>query len=101
VCELVNSPRVRLLYDIYHMQIMEGDIISTIRQGHSCFAHYHTAGNPGRSDLDDTQELYYPAIVRAILETGHLGYIGHEFFPKDDAITALTVAFDVCNVTTG
>jgi len=99
VCEMVNSLRVRLLYDIYHMQIMEGDIISTIRRDHAFFAHYHTAGNPGRSDLDDTQELYYPAIVRAILETGDQGYIGHEFFPKADPITALTAAFQVCNVT--
>ncbi len=98
VCEMVASPRVRLLYDIYHMQMMEGDIISTIRQSYLFFGHYHTAGNPGRNDLDEAQELYYPAIVRAILDTGYEGYIGHEFFPKGDPVTALKAAFDVCNV---
>jgi hydroxypyruvate isomerase len=100
VCQMVDSPRVKLLYDIFHMQIMEGDIINTIRQNHAYFGHYHTAGNPGRHDLDDTQELNYPAIVRAILETGYDGYIAHEFFPKGEAIAALKAAFDTCNVET-
>jgi hydroxypyruvate isomerase len=95
---MVDSPRVKLLYDIYHMQIMEGDIIRTIRQHHAAFAHYHTAGNPGRNDLDDTQELYYPPIVRAIVETGYDGYLGQEFIPKGDPIAALKAAFDLCNV---
>ncbi len=98
VVRMVDSPRVKLLYDIYHMQIMEGDIIRTIRQHHAAFAHYHTAGNPGRNDLDDTQELYYPPIVRAIVETGYDGYLGQEFIPKGDPIAALKAAFDLCNV---
>ncbi|HLU08925.1 MAG TPA: TIM barrel protein, partial [Oceanobacillus sp.] len=98
VCQRVNSPHVKLLYDIYHMQIMEGDIINTIRQSYSYFGHYHTAGNPGRGDLDDQQELYYPAIVRAIAETGYDGYIGHEFFPKGDPVAALKAAFEVCSI---
>jgi hydroxypyruvate isomerase len=98
VCQMVASPNVNLLYDIYHMQIMEGDIINTIRQNHVYFGHYHTAGNPGRGDLDDTQELYYPAIIRAILDTGYTGYVGHEFFPKGEPLASLKAAFDTCNV---
>jgi hydroxypyruvate isomerase len=98
VCQMVDSPRVRLLYDIYHMQIMEGDIIRTIRAHHAFFAHYHTAGNPGRNDMDDTQELNYPPIMRAILETGYDGYIGHEFIPKGDPIAALRAAYELCDV---
>ena len=98
VCDLVQSPRVKLLYDIYHMQIMEGDIIRTIRDNHFYFAHYHTAGNPGRRDMDDTQELYYPPIVKAISETGYTGYVGHEFIPKGDIVQALETAFKLCEV---
>ena len=98
VCEEVASPRVKLLYDIYHMQIMEGDIIRTIQQRHAQFAHYHTAGNPGRRDIDDTQELNYPPIMRAISETGYDGYVGQEFFPKGDPIAALNAAFRLCVV---
>jgi hydroxypyruvate isomerase len=89
VCDAVGSPRVKLLYDIYHMQIMEGDIIRTIEAAHPWIAHYHTAGNPGRNDLDDEQELNYSAIFEAIKETGYNGYIAHEFVPKDDPVTAL------------
>ena len=99
VCEMVGSPRVKLLYDIYHMQVMEGDIIRTIREGHAYFGHYHTAGNPGRHDLDEGQELYYPAIMRAILATGYDGYVSHEFIPRGDPLAALKAAFDHCNVT--
>lgn len=99
VIEMVDSPRVKLLYDIYHMQIMEGDVIRTIQDNHAHFAHYHTAGNPGRNDLDETQELYYPPIMRAILNTGYDGYVGQEFIPKSDPIAALKAAFDLCNVT--
>jgi hydroxypyruvate isomerase len=99
VCEMVGSPRVKLLYDIYHMQIMEGDIIRTIRDCHAHIGHYHTAGNPGRNDLDAGQELYYPAIMRTILATGYDGYVGHEFIPRGDPATALKAAFDHCNVT--
>lgn len=96
VCERVASPRVKLLYDIYHMQIMEGDVIRTIQTYHQHFAHYHTAGNPGRRDPDATQELNYPAIYRAIANTGHTGYIGHEFTPSGDPLDALKAAYTAC-----
>jgi hydroxypyruvate isomerase len=98
VCRMVNSPRVKLLYDIYHMQIMEGDIMRTIRDNHSFFAHYHTAGNPGRHEIDETQELNYAPIIRTILETGYEGYLGQEFIPLGDPIAGLKQAFDLCNV---
>ncbi len=98
VCQMVNSPRVKLLYDIYHMQIMEGDIIRTIRDNHHVFAHYHTAGNPGRHELDETQEINYKPIIRTILETGYEGYLGQEFIPLGDPIAGLKQAFDLCNV---
>jgi hydroxypyruvate isomerase len=101
VCELVKSPRVRLLYDIYHMQIMEGDIIRTIQQHHQWFAHYHTAGNPGRHDLDETQEINYPPIFRAIAETGYQGYVGHEFIPRGDPLEALQTTFALCERSVG
>jgi hydroxypyruvate isomerase len=96
VCNLVKSPRVKLLYDIYHMQIMEGDIIRTIQAAAEVIGHYHTAGNPGRHEPDDTQELNYPAIVRAIQMTGYTGYIGHEFIPSRDPITVLRATFELC-----
>ena len=99
VCKGVNSPRVKLLYDIYHMQIMEGDLIRTIRDNIEYIGHFHTAGNPGRHDLDDTQEIYYPGVMRAIAETSYYLYVGHEFTPKGDAIAAMQTAFDTCNVT--
>lgn len=98
MCEQVGSPRVGLLYDIYHMQIMEGDIIRTIRDHGKHFLHYHTAGNPGRRDMDETQELYYPPIMRAIAETGYTGYVGHEFIPKGDLGEALEAAYRLCDV---
>ncbi len=98
VCQLVGSPKALLLYDIYHMQIMEGDIIRNIRDYHQYFGHYHTAGNPGRRDMDETQEMYYPAIMRAVAETGYTGYVGHEFIPKGDVIEAIQAAYDTCNV---
>ncbi|MBV8481374.1 MAG: TIM barrel protein [Verrucomicrobia bacterium] len=93
VCQAVGSPRVKLLYDIYHMQIMEGDVIRTIRTFHPLIAFYHTAGNPGRNDLDETQELNYAAILKAIKETGYTGYIAHEFIPKADPVAALGAMF--------
>jgi len=98
VCDIVDSPRVKLLYDIYHMQIMEGDIIRTIRDYHTYFAHYHTAGNPGRRDMDETQEMYYPPIAKAVSDTGYTGYFGHEFIPKGDVIEALEAAYKLCDV---
>jgi hydroxypyruvate isomerase len=97
VCERVNSPRVKLLYDIYHMQIMEGDIIRTIRENIKWIGHFHTAGNPGRNDMDDTQELNYAGICRAIAATGYSLYVGHEFVPKGDPIEALRQTFELCN----
>jgi hydroxypyruvate isomerase len=97
ICEQVASPRVKLLYDIYHMQIMEGDIIRTIRENIRWIGHFHTAGNPGRQDMDDTQELNYRAICRAIAATGYDLYVGHEFRPKGDPIEALRHTFAICN----
>jgi hydroxypyruvate isomerase len=96
VCRKVNSPRVKLLYDIYHMQIMEGDIIRTIESSRTWIAHYHTAGNPGRNDLDSKQELNYSSILRAVKATGYAGYIAHEFIPKEDATAALKHSFQQC-----
>jgi len=97
VCEKVNSPRVKILYDIYHMQIMEGDIIRTIRDNIKWIGHFHTAGNPGRNDMDDTQELNYSGICRAIADTGYDLYLGHEFAPKGDPLEALRRAFQLCD----
>ena len=95
VCERVGSPRVKLLYDIYHMQIMEGDIIRTIRENIQWLGHFHTAGVPGRRDMDDTQELNYAAIARAIAETDYELYVGHEFSPRGEVIEALRKTFAV------
>ncbi len=99
LCEEVNSPRVKLLYDIYHMQIMEGDVIRTIRENIQWIGHFHTAGNPDRKDLDDKQELNYRGVCNAIAATGYTGYLGHEFSPKADKLKALEVAFEICNQT--
>ena len=98
VCRMVASPRVKLLYDIYHMQVMEGDIIRTISKNHAYFGHYHTAGNPGRHEIDQSQELNYPAIMKAILDTGYAGYVGQEFVPLGDPGVALRSAFRICDV---
>ncbi|HVF09829.1 MAG TPA: TIM barrel protein [Abditibacteriaceae bacterium] len=98
VVEAVGSPRVKLLYDIYHMQIMEGDLIRTIRDNIQHIAHFHTAGNPGRNDLDEQQEIYYPAVARAIHETGYSGWVGHEFSPKGDVFASLQQAYAACHV---
>jgi hydroxypyruvate isomerase len=98
VCEMVGSPRVKLLYDIYHMQIMEGDIIRTIRQSIAHIGHFHTAGNPGRHEFDDTQELNYRGICSAISDTGYEGYVAHEFSPRGDVIDGLRHAFRVCSI---
>ena len=97
---MVDSPAVRLLYDIYHMQVMEGDIIRTIREQHAYFGHYHTAGNPGRQELDERQELQYKPIIQAIAATGYKGYLGQEFIPSGNPEVALRQAFDICNIRT-
>jgi hydroxypyruvate isomerase len=95
----VASNRFKILYDIYHAQVMEGDVIRTIRDYHEHIGHYHTAGNPGRNELDEDQELYYPAIMRAILETGYTGIVGQEFIPKSsDKLAALAHGVGVCDV---
>ena len=94
----VDSPRVKLLNDIYHMQIMEGDIIRTIRDYAEDIAHYHTGGVPGRNELDENQELQWPAICRAIVETGFTGYVAHEFVPTRDPLTSLRAAVALCDV---
>lgn len=96
LCELVDSPRVKILYDIYHMQIMEGDLIRSIRKNIAHIGHFHTAGNPRRQDLDDTQELNYTGICRAIDEAGYDLYVGHEFTPVGDRLEAARHAFRVC-----
>jgi hydroxypyruvate isomerase len=96
--EKVGADRFRLLYDIYHMQIMEGDVIRTIRDNQQYIVHYHTAGVPGRNEMDETQELYYPAIMRAIKATGFDGYVGQEFVPTRDPIASLREAVELCDV---
>ena len=99
LCEKLGSPHFKLLYDIYHMQIMEGDVIATIRRHHAHFAHYHTGGVPGRAEIDATQELNYPAIVRAIQDTGYTGFLGQEFIPKrPDKLGSLKQAVGLCTV---
>jgi hydroxypyruvate isomerase len=98
IVKAVNSPRVKLLYDIYHMQIMEGDVIRTIRENKEWFGHYHTGGVPGRHELDDTQELNWRTIAAAIAETGFQGYFAHEFIPVRDPLTSLRDAVTLCDV---
>ena len=98
VIRRVNSPKVKLLYDIYHMQIMEGDIIRTIRENIKWIGHFHTGGVPGRNELDDKQELNWPAIMRAITDTGFTGYVAHEFVPTRDPLKSLAEAVRLCNV---
>src|SRR4029077_18455183 len=98
VVKAVASPRVKLLYDIYHMQIMEGDLIKTIRDQHEFIGHYHTGGVPGRHELDATQEVNWPAVCRAIVDTGFRGYLAHEFVPTRDPLTSLREAVALCDV---
>ncbi len=95
VCRMVDSPNIKLLYDIYHMQVMEGDVIRTIQDNHRYFGHYHVAGNPGRNEPDETQELNYPAILAAIRASGYDGFVGMEFLPKGEPVAALTAAFEL------
>jgi hydroxypyruvate isomerase len=98
VCKKVNSPAVKLLYDVYHMQIMEGDIIRTIQQNIDYIGHFHIAGNPGRSNVDDTQEINYRGVIRAIAGTSYDGYVGHEYVPQGDAMQVLRDTFRMCDV---
>ncbi len=99
LCKQLGSDNFKLLYDIYHMQIMEGDVIRTIQEHHQYFGHYHTGGNPGRNEIDETQELYYPAIMKAILETGFKGHVAQEFVPTwEDKIAALKQGVTICDV---
>jgi hydroxypyruvate isomerase len=94
----VASPRVKLLYDIYHMQIMEGDVIRTIRNNAEHIAHFHTGGVPGRHELDETQELNWRAVARAVADTGFGGFVAHEFVPTRDPLTSLREAVEICTV---
>ena len=95
----IGSPNFKLLYDIYHMQIDEGDVIRTIRNHHESFCHYHTGGVPGRNEIDERQELYYPAIMKAIVATGYKGYVAQEFIPADaDPIASLRKAIQICDI---
>lgn len=102
LCKRLDSPNFKLLYDIYHMQINEGDVIRTIRDNHQYFGHYHTAGVPGRHQIDDSQELFYPAIMKAIIETGFKGYVAQEFIhtatTNETKIKALKKAIKICDV---
>lgn len=95
----VGSERFKLLYDIYHMQIMEGDMIATIKKNYESFGHYHTGGVPGRNEIDDTQEIFYPAVMKAIVETGYKGFVAQEFIPKrEDKIASLKQGVRICDV---
>jgi len=98
VVEAVNSPRVKLLYDIYHMQIMEGDLIRTIQQNIQWLGHFHTGGVPGRHELDNTQEVQWDGVMRGIVATGFQGHVAHEFVPTRDPLTSLRQAVDLCDV---
>lgn len=99
LCETLGSQHFGLLYDIYHMQIMEGDVIRTIRENHRWFTHYHTGGCPGRNEIDGTQELYYPAILLAIADTGYAGHVGQEFIPLGkDPLASLRQAVATCDI---
>ena len=99
VCKQVGSERLKLLFDIYHMQIMEGDLMRSISEHGQYFGHYHTGGNPGRNEIDETQEINYAAVMRAIVATGYKGYVGQEFIPKQkDALASLRRAIEICDV---
>jgi|SRR6185295_18539978 len=99
LCKKVGSENFKLLYDIYHMQIMEGDVIATIRKFHQYIAHYHTGGVPGRHEIDDTQELYYPAVLKAIIDTGFKGHVAQEFIPaRPDVLASLKQGVQICDV---
>ncbi|HKJ48396.1 MAG TPA: TIM barrel protein [Christiangramia sp.] len=99
LAKALDKPNFKLLYDIYHMQIMEGDVIRTIRENHEYINHYHTGGNPGRNEINDSQELNYPAIMQAIYETGFDGFVAQEFIPTyDDKLAALREGIQICDI---
>jgi len=98
IIKQVGSPRLKVLFDIYHVQIMQGDVITRIKQYHEYVGHYHTAGNPGRNEIDDSQEINYPGIMRAIVETKYEGFVGQEFIPLRDATASLAEAARLCDV---
>jgi hydroxypyruvate isomerase len=98
VVQGVGSPRLKLLYDIYHMQIMEGNVVATIRENYQHIAHFHTGGVPGRNEIDDSQELNYRRVMQAIADLGFTGYVAQEFVPKRDPLTSMRQAFEICDV---
>ncbi len=98
ICKKVGSPRMKVLYDIYHMQIMEGDIIRTIKDNIEYIGHVHTGGNPGRNEIDDTQEINYKAVMQALIDARYSGWVAHEFVPKRDPLTSLQQAVQICDV---
>lgn len=98
LCDEVGSDKFKLLYDIYHMQIMEGNVIATIKKYQKYISHYHTAGVPGRHEIDETQELNYPAIMKAIVETGFTGFVAQEFVPRLDPLSSLKQSIQICDV---
>jgi hydroxypyruvate isomerase len=99
LCKAIGSERFKLLYDIYHMQIMEGDLMVRIKKFHPYIAHYHTGGVPGRNEIDDTQEINYPAVMKAIVDTGYKGFVAQEFIPKrEDKIASLKQGVQICDV---
>ena len=99
VCKRVGSERMKLLYDIYHMQIMEGDLIATIKGSSQYLGHIHTGGVPGRAEIDETQEINYPAVMKAIVATGFKGFVAQEFVPKrPDPLASLRQAVQICDV---
>ena len=98
LCKMVGSERFKLLYDIYHMQLMEGDLINTIKKNIQYIAHFHTGGVPGRHEIDETQEITYPAVMRAIAESGFKGFVAQEFIPKRDPLESLRQAIQICDV---
>jgi hydroxypyruvate isomerase len=98
ICKQVGSPRLKLLYDLYHVQIMEGDLIARIRENAQWIGHYHTGGVPGRNEIDGTQEIHYPAVMKAIVATGFTGFVSHEFVPARDPVESLGEAIEICDV---
>ncbi|MBN2137206.1 MAG: TIM barrel protein [Sedimentisphaerales bacterium] len=98
IIKKVGSPRMKILFDIYHVQVMDGDVISRIKQYAEYIGHIHTAGNPGRNELDDNQEINYPAIMKVLVKAGYKGYVGHEFIPTRDPLEGLRQAVEICDV---